>query len=135
MMHSEILVEDFALNMAAFANVEWLLQQLLMCNGTLGIAMVDGEPLAEETVLEVEMDGFHYILKRTWPEISAAKYRLSPREQEIVDLVAKGYPNKSIAAVLNISPSTVATHIRRIFDKLNAKSRAEMVARVLENKV
>ena len=55
-------------------------------------------------------------------------HSLSPREQEIVRLVAIGYPNKTIAAILDISPWTVATHIRRIFGKLAVHGRAAMIA-------
>jgi DNA-binding CsgD family transcriptional regulator len=57
---------------------------------------------------------------------------LSPREQEIVRMVSQGYPNKTIAAVLDISTWTVATHLRRIFVKLGVRTRAAMVARAIE---
>ena len=57
---------------------------------------------------------------------------LSPREQEIVRMVSRGYPNKTIAAVLDISAWTVATHLRRIFAKLGVRTRAAMVARAIE---
>jgi DNA-binding CsgD family transcriptional regulator len=57
---------------------------------------------------------------------------LSPREQEIVRMVAKGHPNKVIADVLSISAWTVCTHVRRIFAKLGVGSRAAMIARLLE---
>jgi DNA-binding CsgD family transcriptional regulator len=53
---------------------------------------------------------------------------LSPREQEIARLVAVGYPNKTIAGILDISPWTVATHVRRIFNKLNVHGRPAMMA-------
>ena len=56
---------------------------------------------------------------------------LSPREQEIVHMVAKGYPNKTIAAVLEISSWTVSTHLRRVFAKVGVRTRAAMVARAL----
>lgn len=56
---------------------------------------------------------------------------ISPRENEIIRLVAAGYPNKTIAGVLDISPWTVATHIRRLFDKLRVHSRAELIARLV----
>ena len=129
-------VEDFVFGSSPSENITWLLQQLLQCNGTVGITINNQRPSDAETILVLDMDGFHYTLTRTWAETSAVgKYRLSPREQEIVRLVAKGYANKSIAIILNISPCTVATHIRRIFDKLNAKSRAEMVARAIEYKL
>ncbi len=58
---------------------------------------------------------------------------LSPREQEIARMVAEGYPNKTIAAVLDISSWTVGTHLRRIFAKLGVRTRASMVARLLED--
>ena len=52
---------------------------------------------------------------------------LTAREHEIARLVARGYPNKTIAAVLEISPWTVATHIRRMYNKLDVHSRAALV--------
>jgi DNA-binding CsgD family transcriptional regulator len=57
---------------------------------------------------------------------------LSPREIEIARMVAKGYADKSIAAILEISKWTVSSHLRRIYIKLGVKSRAAMVARLLE---
>jgi Bacterial regulatory proteins, luxR family len=47
-------------------------------------------------------------------------------------MVAEGHPNKIIADVLNISPWTVCTYLRRIFAKLGVTSRAAMVARTPE---
>jgi DNA-binding CsgD family transcriptional regulator len=55
---------------------------------------------------------------------------LSPREREIARLVAKGYPNKTVAAILDLSPWTVATYLRRIYAKLGVRSRAGMVSRL-----
>lgn len=55
---------------------------------------------------------------------------LSPREHAIAELVAQGLHNRSISQQLGISPWTVATYIRRIFNKLNVNSRVEMVARL-----
>jgi DNA-binding CsgD family transcriptional regulator len=60
---------------------------------------------------------------------------LSPREHEIARMVGQGYPNKTIAAILGISSWTVSTHLRRMFAKLGVRSRAEMVARVLEEEL
>ena len=82
-----------------------------------------------EAILELDIDCVHYTLVS-----SPAKqgYHLSPREQEIVRLVAEGLPNKCIGAILEISSWTVATHLRRIFAKLNVNSRTAMIARLLE---
>lgn len=85
-----------------------------------------------EVLLEVEIDEARYTLTRTCPQAVEPEVSLSPREKEIVRLVAKGLPNKTIAAVLEISPWTVATHLRRVFGKLGVGSRAEMVACVLK---
>ncbi|MBO9999548.1 MAG: response regulator transcription factor [Cyanobacteria bacterium SID2] len=55
---------------------------------------------------------------------------LSPRERSIVKLVATGLPNKCIAKQLNISPWTVATHLRRIYNKLGVRSKVETIAKL-----
>jgi len=54
---------------------------------------------------------------------------LSPREQEVLDLLARGYLYKEIADALNISVPTVNTYIRRIYEKLQVRSRSQAVAR------
>lgn len=85
----------------------------------------------EEVILELHLDGYHYVLIRTVaPE---SQVSLSPREREIVQLIAKGFPNKAIALVLNISPCTVATYLQRIFTKLGVNSRVEVVARLIQS--
>ena len=85
----------------------------------------------EEVLVDLDLDGYRYLLLRM-PSMGHCRVRLSPREQEIVRMVAKGHPNKVIADVLNISSWTVCTHLRRIFAKLGVGSRAAMVAQLLE---
>jgi len=53
---------------------------------------------------------------------------LSPREQEILALLAQGRSQREIASTLVISPKTVATHIQHLLGKLGAHSRAQAVA-------
>lgn len=48
---------------------------------------------------------------------------ISPRESEVLELLAEGHSNKVIARQLDISPNTVKTHIARLFEKLDARSR------------
>jgi DNA-binding CsgD family transcriptional regulator len=86
---------------------------------------------AEQILIDAEIDGTRYLLVRM-PKANRNRIQLSPREQEIVRMVAKGHPNKVIADVLNISSWTVCTHLRRIFAKLGVGSRAAMVAQLLE---
>ena len=54
---------------------------------------------------------------------------LTPREQEVLRLVAEGLPNKSIADHLGISLHTVKFHVNAIMSKLGAQSRTEAVTR------
>jgi len=91
----------------------------------------EGEYANEEIIIDMIVDGMRYLFVRM-PSPAHSLVALTPREQEIVRMVAKGYPNKTIAGVLNISSWTVCTHLRRIFAKLGVASRAAMVARLLE---
>lgn len=51
--------------------------------------------------------------------------KLSKKEQQVVDWIAKGASHKDIARQLSLSPNTVRTHIERSFEKLGAHSRTE----------
>ncbi len=53
---------------------------------------------------------------------------LSPREREVLALVAEGRTNKAIAEVLFLSPNTVKTHVTSLLHKLHADSRAQLAA-------
>ena len=59
------------------------------------------------------------------------KENLSPREQEVLDCLAKGFLYKEIADKLGISYETVHTYIRRIYEKLQVRTRTEAVAKFL----
>ena len=63
------------------------------------------------------------------PAPAAADGGLSPREQEVLELVTQGYRYKEIADKLDISVPTVNTYIRRIYEKLHVRTRTEAVAR------
>ncbi|HDK5709730.1 TPA: nitrate respiration regulation response regulator NreC [Staphylococcus pseudintermedius] len=60
---------------------------------------------------------------------------LSKRELEILPLIAKGYGNKDIAEKLFVSVKTVEAHKTRIMDKLNLKSKPELVEYALKKKL
>jgi len=87
------------------------------------------ESSSVQVVFDVHVGSSRYILTRAYPQ---AAISLSPREKEIARLIAKGLPNKVISDILDISPWTVATHLRRVFAKLGVSSRAEMVALVIQ---
>lgn len=61
--------------------------------------------------------------------------RLTPREREIVQLLAEGKSNKEIAAYLNISVKTAETHRANIMLKMNFHSVTELVRYAVKNKI
>jgi DNA-binding CsgD family transcriptional regulator len=88
-------------------------------------------PREQSVLLDMNIDGVRCTLVRNDGD-RAQDASLSPRELEIARMVAAGHPNKTIAAVLDISAWTVGTHLRRIFSKLRVTSRAAMVAKLME---
>ena len=58
-------------------------------------------------------------------KVEQPRESLSRREQEVLAFLARGYRYKEIAASLFLSVETVRTHIRNIYEKLHAHSRAE----------
>jgi DNA-binding NarL/FixJ family response regulator len=58
--------------------------------------------------------------------------KLSLREQEVLDCLAKGYLYREIAERLKISYATVHTHIRHIYEKLHVRSRTQAVTKHLQ---
>jgi len=57
--------------------------------------------------------------------------KLTAREQEILDLLARGYVAKEIADRLSLSYDTVRYHLKHIYDKLHVRSRTEAVIKYL----
>ena len=64
------------------------------------------------------------------PAVSQA-VQLSPRESQVLELLAKGYLYKEIADQTGLTYATVHTHIRHIYEKLQVRSRTEAVAKHL----
>jgi DNA-binding NarL/FixJ family response regulator len=81
-------------------------------------------------LIDLESDGIRCVLVRT--DAAHDVQPLSPREQEIARMIARGLPNKTIAAVLEISTWTVGTYLRRMFANLHVSSRAAMVAQLMQ---
>lgn len=82
-----------------------------------------GSPMTSKIARKV-VQAFH--AART-PATEAVE--LSPREKELLDLLARGFLYKEIADAMNITVGTVNTYIRRIYEKLHVRSRSQAVAK------
>jgi DNA-binding CsgD family transcriptional regulator len=111
-----------------------LFRQLLQSVGypSIAVASEGSQNSLYQVVFETEVDGIKFTVTCAHLSPHSTNLHLSPREQEITNLIIKGMPNKTIAALLKISRWTVGTYIKRIFAKLGVNTRAELVAKVLQ---
>jgi DNA-binding NarL/FixJ family response regulator len=78
-----------------------------------------GAPMSRDIARKV-IASFQEPLKTT-----AEIEELSPREREILELLAQGLPNKEIARRMGVNDGTVRWHLRHVYDKLHVRSRTE----------
>jgi DNA-binding NarL/FixJ family response regulator len=85
-----------------------------------------GEALLSPSVTRRLLERF---AKRLPPESSpgAALQGLTARERTVLDLVARGLPNREIGEVLHLAPSSVKTHVSHLLAKLNLADRVHLV--------
>jgi len=86
----------------------------------------------------LEGDGLHRLLTAAKkPGSNPMSYRkiLSDRESEIVEMVAEGYSNQVIAEKIFVTESTVRSHINHALNKLDLKTRAELIRCVLQERL
>ena len=103
--------------------------------GAHGYALKDDSPSMLVDALRAVAGGGRYVSPRLPDEVTATLRsdgdgpagRLSPREQELFDLLVRGYRNREIARQLFISVKTVETHRTHIFKKLGVHSLADLV--------
>ena len=57
-------------------------------------------------------------------------YALTPREQQVTQLIARGATTAEIAASLYLSPHTVRDYVKTIFEKVRVSTRGELVAKI-----
>jgi DNA-binding CsgD family transcriptional regulator len=58
----------------------------------------------------------------------SSRWKLTPRQTEVLDLVGRGLTNRTIAATLAISESTVEFHLATIFERAGVETRAALIA-------
>jgi len=66
------------------------------------------------------------------PTLAPAFPQLTDREREVLDLLARGYGNATIARQLSIAPKTARNHVSNIFAKLHVADRAQAIVRARE---
>lgn len=74
-------------------------------------------------------------LRESRPSSERDVQQLTPRECDILKLIAQGLPNKMIARKLTITESTVKVHVKHLLKKMKLKSRVEAAVWVLQEKV
>jgi RNA polymerase sigma factor (sigma-70 family) len=88
-------------------------------------SVAEGKSFFSPTVSKVLLEDYMRKLQRTGAEDSYDL--LTPREREILQMVAEGKSNKEVAAVLNISVYTVETHRSNTMEKLKLKGLPELI--------
>lgn len=85
------------------------------------------------TALRLVADGKKYLPPDLAQRLTHLQHgpTITPREREIITLVASGSANKEIAAILGISEDTVKQHVSRILQKLSVKDRAQATAEAI----
>jgi DNA-binding NarL/FixJ family response regulator len=83
-----------------------------------------GSPMSSQIARKVVQNFY-----RNETQTNGETVELSPREREVLELLARGYLYKEIAEMLKISVQTVNTYIRRVYEKLHVRSRAQAVAK------
>src|SRR5690606_20549025 len=86
-----------------------------------------GSPMSAQIALKI-VERFHRKDQTSYAE------RLSPREREVLQLLAKGHLYKEIADALSISVGTVRQHIHKIYEKLHVQNRTEALNKVFGNR-
>ena len=88
-------------------------------------AVAEGKSFFSPAVSKVLLQDYMRKLRRSGAEDSYDL--LSPREREVLQLIAEGKSNKEVASLLNLSVYTVETHRARIMQKLNLKGVPELI--------
>jgi FixJ family two-component response regulator len=94
------------------------------------------KPFNDQALLDsvhrsLEQDARRRGQARELAEIRRRLKSLTPREQEVMELVVSGLRNKMIAAELNVSQSTVEAHRARVMEKMGARSLSDLMRMVL----
>ena len=90
-----------------------------------------GDALLGPSITRRLIEGY---VRQPAPNMPAARSldELTPRERQVLELIARGHPNTGIARQLCVSDATVKTHVAHVFSKLNLHDRAQAVVYAYE---
>jgi len=99
-------------------------------HGVHGYLLQDSEPFELiDSIRHLARGGSRYLCRKAAPLLEGAgRPELTPREKDVLDLLANGECNKTIARKLDISTHTVKAHISRICEKLQVHTRVQAAA-------
>jgi DNA-binding NarL/FixJ family response regulator len=69
------------------------------------------------------------------PQATMHAKNLTPRQREVVQLLAEGRSMKEVASVLNVTPRTVAFHKYRVMEELNLKTSADLIQFAIKSRI
>src|SRR2546421_9834334 len=95
--------------------------------------VASGEALLAPAVTRAVIEEFARRSPAPPPPPPRAVEQLTPREQEVLDLLARGLSNSEICAQLVISEATAKTHVARILQKLDLRDRVQAVIYAYES--
>lgn len=114
--------------------------------GCVGYALKESGPTELQTAIRVALRRETVVPRRMLGEVlrqaadhvpdpNAPKVSMTPTEDIILRLMAKGFPSKQVAIHLGIASSSVETHIRNIYRKLGANNRAAAIGFALKRRL
>jgi DNA-binding NarL/FixJ family response regulator len=113
------------------------LRGALTC-GARGVALKAGHPAELTSAIRAVAEGGEYVDPRLAQLLDAreapAVHRLSPRERQVLDLLAAGLSGDEVAERLVVSPQTVQTHVRNLVRRLGARNRVHALAIALRHR-
>ena len=93
---------------------------------------LDARQAAQHVKRHLQVMGARVIPRGPRPATRDHLAKLTPREAEVLALVAAGNTNSEVAALLFVSPKTVEHHVSAIFSKLGTRTRGETVRKARE---
>jgi two-component system, NarL family, response regulator NreC len=95
--------------------------------------VIEGKPFFSPAIGETLLEDYVRVLKQKG--LSDTFDLLTPREKEVLQLLAEGKTNKDVATILDISPYTVESHRTNLMQKLNLHNTAEIVLYAVRKKL